>query len=119
MLLMLTWSAYWALSRTAPMPRQTDSIKTKHQRACLTRFALPQAVLTLMALTGYHVQIITRVSSGYPLWYWFLSSHLLFAGDEKSGRASSTLFTRGAFVRGMVLYAVVQGALFGSFLPPA
>ena len=118
MLLMLMWSSSWALFRIAPTPQQADSTKTEHQQACLTRFALPQGILALMALTGYHVQIITRLSSGYPLWYWFLSSQILFASGGKSGHASG-IFTEGTFVRGMVLYAVIQGVLFGSFLPPA
>ena len=38
------------------------------------RFAVPQLVLALLAVMSYHVHIVTRISSGYPLWYWWLAS---------------------------------------------
>jgi GPI mannosyltransferase 2 len=70
-----------------------------------------------MALLSYHVQVITRLSSGYPLWnIWLISS------IEASGRkdvVESYDFRPKTIVRWMVIYAMVQGALFASFLPPA
>ena len=40
------------------------------------RLALPQLILAGLALTSYHVQIITRQSSGYPYWYiWLAAQH--------------------------------------------
>jgi GPI mannosyltransferase 2 len=84
---------------------------------CLRRFAVSQSLLAVMALLSYHVQIITRLSSGYPLWYiWLLSSIKVAKGKSRTYR----YFTKPSIIiRWMVVYAVVQGALFASFLPPA
>ncbi|KOS22696.1 GPI mannosyltransferase 2 [Escovopsis weberi] len=69
-----------------------------------------QFLVAVLAITNFHVQIITRISSGYPLWYCWVAGLL---GDEK-------LTARGsAIVVFMVMYASVQGGLFASFLPPA
>lgn len=86
-------------------------------QAIARRFATPQIVLAALTLTSYHVQIITRLSSGYPVWYWWLASLIL--EDRKTslmGRKWSTAFV---ISRWMVIYAIVQGGLFASFLPPA
>jgi phosphatidylinositol glycan class V len=61
-----------------------------------------------MAATSYHVQIINRISSGYPVWYWYLAS---FAWSDRRMFA--------VVLRGAVIYGLVQAVLFGSFLPPA
>ena len=73
------------------------------------RLALPELLLPLLALTTYHVQIITRISSGYPLWYVGLAATMVGNAQPRS----KTL------VRFMVLYAAIQAALYTSFLPPA
>lgn len=71
-----------------------------------------QALLVVMAFTSYHVQIITRLSSGYPVWHWWLAQCL--AGDrEKAGGLGKGLVTF------MVMYGAIQAVLFSSFLPPA
>ncbi|KAK4666011.1 ER membrane glycoprotein subunit of the GPI transamidase complex-like protein [Podospora pseudopauciseta] len=70
--------------------------------------AAAQVVLAVLAIAMYHVQIITRISSGYPLWYWWVAGSLI--RGEKVG---------GYIVKFMVLYALIQGVLFTSFLPPA
>lgn len=75
----------------------------------IQRMALAQVVLAVLAVTSYHVQIITRISSGYPVWYWWLATQLV------SGREG---LARGILIF-MVMYAMIQGALFASFLPPA
>lgn len=72
--------------------------------------ALAQTVLAVLALTSYHVQIITRISSGYPVWYWWLAASLVNGKDSRLGNG---------IVVFMVMYASIQGALFASFLPPA
>lgn len=72
--------------------------------------AVAQVLLTVLAFTSYHVQIITRISSGYPVWYWWLAANLM---DRKSKDPGNGI------VMFMVMYASVQGALFASFLPPA
>jgi phosphatidylinositol glycan class V len=83
----------------------------------LVRLAVPQGLLAIMALTSYHVQIINRISSGYPLWYWWLVSTAMdgLQGPRKS--QSRSLFS--VATQAMVGYALIQGVLFGSFLPPA
>ncbi|KAH6640619.1 GPI mannosyltransferase 2 [Chaetomium tenue] len=70
--------------------------------------AAAQVLLAVLAATTYHVQIITRISSGYPLWHWWLAGRLV-RGDKTGSR----------IVMFMVMYASIQGALFASFLPPA
>ena len=89
------------------------------RKATLQRLAIPQAVLALMALSVYHVQIITRLSSGYPLWYIWLAvtlSRVAQRGPRKLGRTKETCRT---IIRFMAGYAVIQGGLFACFLPPA
>ena len=75
----------------------------------LRNLAFSQLLLTTLILTTGHVQIITRVSSAYPVWVWYLAT-MLQDGKTKSAKGQ---------VRFMVIYAVVQGGLFASFLPPA
>ena len=77
----------------------------------LRNLAATQLILAIYTLTTAHAQIITRISSASPVWVWFLA--VACAKDE-----SSTITAR-IFVRFMVVYAVVQGGLFASFLPPA
>ena len=81
-------------------------------KSMLIRLAVPQGVLAVMALTSYHVQIINRICSGYPAWYWYVAS---LATKDRTGRSRS--FTM--IVQAAVAYAMIQGVLFGSFLPPA
>ena len=81
------------------------------------RLALPQLVLALSALTTYHVQIIIRISSGYPLWYWWLAS--LIMQDRKILVFGRDCSIAGLITRWMIMYAMIQGGLFASFLPPA
>jgi phosphatidylinositol glycan class V len=93
--------------------------------ALLVRLALPQIVLASMAFTSFHVQIITRLSAGYPLWYLVLSSEVLNTSSMQGSldRGSTWGFDRQRLakwtVRWMVVYGLVQGALYASFLPPA
>jgi GPI mannosyltransferase 2 len=89
------------------------------EKAVLIRLALPQLALSILALTGFHVQIINRISSGYPIWYMFLASSFL-GKQAKAGVPSSDGGTwHRQAVRGMVVYALVQDVLYSSFLPPA
>lgn len=81
----------------------------------LARLAVPQGLLAVMAFTSYHVQIINRISSGYPLWYWYLVTSAVDLSSS-TPKQSRTLV---AAVYSMVAYALIQGVLFGSFLPPA
>lgn len=89
----------------------------KPDEGALVRLALPQLLLAVLALFVYNVQIITRLSSGYPLWYIWVAEHVVFpvepASKGKSLMKSSLIF------RFMIMYAIIQGGLFASFLPPA
>lgn len=72
--------------------------------------ATAQVLLALLAVTNYHVQVITRLSSGSPLWYLWLARRLSSRETSDGGKG---------VVRFMIMYAAIQGALFASFLPPA
>ena len=72
--------------------------------------AVTQVILAILAVTNYHVQIITRLSSAYPVWYWWVARSL--ASQQRAKGAS-------AIVVFIVMYASIQGALFAFFLPPA
>lgn len=79
-------------------------------RTFVRTLAAGQTLLAVLAITHYHVQVITRLSSGYPVWYWWVAGCL---GDKKrqGWGAGIAMF--------MVIYAGIQGGLFASFLPPA
>lgn len=81
-----------------------------HQAMLIRAMALSQLILTFLAITNYHIQIITRISSGYPLWYWWLAGLI---ADGKTSTVGCKV------VRFMVMYATIQGVLFAAFLPPA
>jgi GPI mannosyltransferase 2 len=105
-LVVLIVSAYYGLG----MGRQMSSF-SKHSEVRETRLlAAPQLLLAVLALTTYHVQIITRISSGYPLWYIWLATVNCVGKNEKLLRAT---------IYWMVIYALVQAGLYASFLPPA
>ncbi|KAG5980625.1 hypothetical protein E4U55_003830 [Claviceps digitariae] len=87
-------------------PRASDADWSLFVRA----LAASQVVVAVLAITNYHVQIITRISSGYPVWYWWVASCLM---DKKRQRLG------GAMTMFMMLYGGIQGGLFASFLPPA
>ena len=126
MLFILLLSGIWALQGCSSSEASADkgnqenaevSMPLRINQAVARRFAIPQIVLVALALTSYHVQIITRLSSGYPIWYWWLASLIL--KDHTTtfmGRRWSPAFV---ISRWMVIYAIVQGGLFASFLPPA
>lgn len=116
MLAILCMSAWWALRTPSILQSAAGKQDTSSTgpESMLVRLAVPQGILAVMALTSYHVQIINRISSGYPLWYWYLvSSAMNSLGSKKHSR------TLAIVVQGMVAYALIQGVLFGSFLPPA
>jgi phosphatidylinositol glycan class V len=83
----------------------------------LPQLALPQLALGIAAATSFHVQIVNRLSSGYPIWYLSVAEWMT-AGKTSKG-IDDTSATTQAIVRGMVLYSIVQGVLYAGFLPPA
>ncbi len=122
------WGCGWTRTASGASKETTRSTtgkrKTKEpkstsftNRDILRRISIPQAVLATLALTNYHVQVITRLSSGYPVWYWWLASMIIDARDPQIfGRRWRPAKTT---VRWIIIYGVVQGGLFASFLPPA
>lgn len=109
MLYLLCRSSIWAIN-TAELSDTAASL--------LTRLAAPNGLLAAMAFTSYHVQIINRICSGYPLRYWYLVCQALgYAKQPDISFKRSRTFSIA--VQGMVIYALVQAILFGSFLPPA
>ncbi|KAK0665041.1 GPI mannosyltransferase 2 [Lasiodiplodia hormozganensis] len=84
----------------------------------LVAFGIPQLALAMLAATNFHVQIVNRISSGYPIWYLGIASGMDYVSDPLK-IAFASKHTCKSIVRLMMIYAIVQGALFASFLPPA
>ena len=126
MLTIMALSSQWALQistsnsddkATIEKPRRTPVLKSKMLSTNLLKtMAAIQLLLAGSALTSYHVQIITRISSAYPVWYWFLASSL---SQESSIPGILTKQRAKWTIRWMIMYAVIQGGLYASFLPPA
>ncbi|KAE8132409.1 GPI mannosyltransferase 2 [Aspergillus pseudotamarii] len=143
MLAIMTYSAIWTLGvgsdgqKTGNGKSSSNMSKTQvHSEAPLTgrllrSLAAPQITLALLTFLKHHVQIITRMSSGYPVWYFWLAHALVeghsLASSEKvdvcRGKKETQIMNQYRYARMtvfyMVVYALVQGALFASFLPPA
>ncbi|RMZ84049.1 hypothetical protein DV737_g1357, partial [Chaetothyriales sp. CBS 132003] len=62
------------ISRIALVCNDTSGIVT---------LALPQLVLAIAALFAFHVQIITRIASGYPWWYIWVAKWIVDDEEEK------------------------------------
>ncbi|OTA62192.1 glycosyltransferase family 76 protein [Hypoxylon sp. EC38] len=91
-------------------PEKSGSVRSSHLSLLVQSMALSQLILAILAITSYHIQIITRISSAYPLWYLWLARII-------TDKRTSTF--GGKIVIFMVMYAAIQGPLFASFLPPA
>lgn len=79
--------------------------------------AVPQLALALATLLSFHVQVINRVSSGYPLWYIFIAEKIV--QRDVIIVASKQIDIGKAYLTWAVMYAIIQAGLFASFLPPA
>ena len=116
MLAIMTISGLWALRYSPEMEHNSITQKDVNDELCpiksfpiLRNLAISQLMLTLLTLTTAHVQIISRISSAYPVWLWYL------AASSREGN-----YVRSKYlIRFIVVYAVIQGGLFASFLPPA
>lgn len=102
---------------------KSDDSTTDLTAHLLPRLAVPQLILSLMALTSFHVQIVNRISSGYALWYIVLAAALNGSNQGGGGGVLGSIFGSRrrveVLVRLMAMYAVVQGGLYAAFLPPA
>lgn len=119
MLFLLCLSSIWAINLSSEkLQRQSLKEESQVMGSLLIQLAVPQGLLAVMAFTSYHVQIINRISSGYPVWYWYLASKILdYFAKPKSSRKHSQIIPMA--VQSMIVYGLVQAVLFGSFLPPA
>jgi phosphatidylinositol glycan class V len=79
-------------------------------RLLVRTLAAVQTLLAILAITNYHVQIISRISSAYPVWYWWVASCLMDRQRQNLGHGIVVFIS---------MYAMIQGGLFASFLPPA
>ncbi|TIA14004.1 mannosyltransferase [Aureobasidium pullulans] len=110
------------------LDRKKDYDHTMVYISCL---ALPQILLALLALTTFHVQIVNRIATGYPIWYIVLAAAIVSPSrafeDGKVGRSQferitnffSGPATQELIFRGMIMYSIIQGGLYASFMPPA
>ncbi|KAL9121889.1 MAG: hypothetical protein Q9187_001556 [Circinaria calcarea] len=132
MLLLMARSTLWAwVELPKPVEINSDDKKTISRfsrntprefnkattHALVRRFSLPQAALAVSALAVYHVQIITRLSSAYPVWYWWLAFTMV--ENHKRDAISKGFNLPMITIRWIVMYVMIQGVLFASFLPPA
>ncbi|RFU31632.1 hypothetical protein B7463_g4697, partial [Scytalidium lignicola] len=125
MIIIMGISITWAMQIKSNPPRGTSSHNknkitatspeqmpgTSNTKNLVRSIAIPQLLLLLATLTNAHVQIITRLSSAYPVWLWYVA--------KKAASFSPKKPEATYLIRFMVMYAVVQGGLFSSFLPPA
>lgn len=103
-----------SMARRGARPKQPKKKPLqRYANSTIRRLAIPQAILAVLAFTSFHVQIITRLSSAYPIWYFMLARAIV------ERRKWFGWLTPEHVIRWMVVYALVQGALFTSFLPPA
>jgi hypothetical protein len=117
-------SAYWPwwhieslyVSGAQETPHK-DTSDGRSLSLALHRIAITQGVFAILVLLRGHVQIITRLSSGYPVWYWWLAQGML--GKPSSGRSIRGIGSPKALTQWMIAYGIVQGGLYASFLPPA
>lgn len=153
MLVLLFTSSIWAFQlnarlTTSPTHNVDHYQTTDKERQLAARtirllksIAVPQTLLAVTALTSFHVQIVNRIASGYPVWYIFVAWGVVEQMKKSGGKAKTVMGNRKVgkkeakmretwkswlaanwpmvTVRGMAMYALVQTVLFASFLPPA
>ncbi|KAG9187446.1 phosphatidylinositol glycan, class V [Alternaria panax] len=83
----------------------------------LPELAFPQLILALTAVTSFHVQIVNRIASGYPIWYLVVATWLVDSGS--TARTEKGSQKARWYVQGGIIYCLVQGMLYANFLPPA
>jgi phosphatidylinositol glycan class V len=116
MFAILVTSGYWALNITPDQLDQEPDKTTGRAKSIrgpelqvIRNLAVSQLMLVILTATTAHVQIITRISSAYPVWLWYAATSC-WEGKP---------WLVGSIVKFMVVYSIIQGGLFASFLPPA
>jgi len=118
MMVLMVISGRWAVTYEANKQTADDAavgktsfkdIMPSQSSRIIRNMGISQLLLALLTATTAHVQIITRISSAYPVSLWYL------AASSRSGKGG---LMKNA-MRCMVIYAIVHGGLFSSFLPPA
>ncbi len=120
--------------------RTTDKEKAMAMRTVriLQSLAYPQVFLGVMAVFCYHVQIITRIGSAYPLGYFWIGTSVIEWSKRKKAQATVRVRVEGrgktvkrsfgewwkeewpmVAVCYCVMYGLIQAVLYASFLPPA
>lgn len=110
MLIILIYSGIRAFRRPLLVLGLNASDSVRSQLLLVRSLAASQTLIAILAITNYHVQIINRLSSGYPVWYWWVARCLVGNKDQSLGLVVAVFIT---------MYAGIQGGLFASFLPPA
>ncbi|KAL7276002.1 ER membrane glycoprotein subunit of the GPI transamidase complex-like protein [Rhizina undulata] len=130
MLVILIISGVWGVNerrflKSEKLGKNASNLGLSDSGLC-RKLALSQILLAAFALVSYHVQIITRLSSGYFIWYWWLGRQILDDSKEQSPNYKGNRVMEDSsrdwkkwIVRWMVVYGIVQGVLFAGFLPPA
>lgn len=124
MLLVLVGTGWAAIdsSQLVHLPDASTSEDPKGRsifQRSMARFALPQLVLGVLAFTSFHVQIVNRISSGYPVWYIIIAIAMSSEWPQKTGIMHTLSKYSEWLVRASVMYALIQGGLYASFMPPA
>lgn len=111
MILSAVWAVKLDVNNLTTVSTKGDKPEVLSNRTArlLRSFAVPQLLLVLLTLSTAHVQIITRLASAYPVWLWYITTIVRGQGKQHSL----------SLIRYMVMYAIIQGGLYASFLPPA
>ncbi|KAM3075509.1 ER membrane glycoprotein subunit of the GPI transamidase complex-like protein [Clarireedia jacksonii] len=124
MIAMMLTSGLWAL-RANVFDESKQFVRDRVQLQnpqVLRTLAVSQLLLTTLTVTSAHVQIITRISSSYPIWIWYLAASVTRVDGLALPNVGDIIpkgLTFTSIGRFMVMYAIIQGGLFSSFLPPA
>ncbi|KAH0012936.1 DUF409 domain protein, partial [Aureobasidium melanogenum] len=136
MLCVLISTGFVAPTLNLEPPGRPKPENSRHKSVYIACLTLPQILVAFLALTTFHVQIINRIATGYPIWYIvlaaaFVSPNMVGRVDKtvrKDGQSSivatlkhqlSKQSTQQLVVRGMLMYSMIQGGLYASFMPPA
>lgn len=101
---------FFLVSRLPQAGQNSSNLGSQRLQLVVRSMVLAQVLLVILTLTSYHVQIITRLSSGYPVWYWWVAACLKSPKTRSMGSGLVVFVT---------MYASIQAVLFASFLPPA